>query len=204
MYWFSVHNGILCKANSVIHQTSQIIQKEETIVKVLDEFTYVSMNHTYFDQYQLVIEGMTEAYVGNEKFIYGIMHRSTHTILYQMNVKTKEKKEKVIPARLYDMTYFDGRIVVVGEESEDACIYVYETDLQLVQKICLGGDALERWIQIEQKEDKLFVFGEKKAYSKGSPFLHVGNVDDMKSFIVQLDQGFQIVNSFYINEQKKR
>ena len=34
MYWFSVHNGILCKANSVIHQTSQIIQKEETIVKV--------------------------------------------------------------------------------------------------------------------------------------------------------------------------
>lgn len=201
MYWFSVHNGILCKANSVIHQTSQIIQKEETIVKVLDEFTYVSMNHTYFDQYQLVIEGMTEAYVGNEKFIYGIMHRSTHTILYQMNAKTKEKKEKVIPARLYDITYFDGRIVVVGEESADACIYVYETDLQLVQKICLGGDALERWVQIEQKEDKLFVFGEKKAYSKGSPFLHVGNVDDMKSFIVQLDQGFQIVNSFYINEQ---
>jgi len=36
MYWFSVHNGILCKANSVIHQTSQIIQKEETIVKVAE------------------------------------------------------------------------------------------------------------------------------------------------------------------------
>ena len=199
--WLSVKQGILCKANSVIYQTSQIIQKEEKIVKVLDEFTYVSMSHTYFDQYQLIIEGMTEAYVANEEFIYGIMYGPTNTVLYQINLKTKEKREKLISARLYDITYFDGRVVVVGEELEDACIYVYQSDLQLIQKICLGGEALERWVHIEQKEDMLFLFGEKKAYSMGSPFLHVGNVDDMKSFIVQLDKGFQIVNSFYINEQ---
>ncbi|MCM1260720.1 MAG: hypothetical protein NC182_06280 [Prevotella sp.] len=201
IYCLSIKQGILCKANSVIHQTSQIIQKEEQIVKVLDEFTYVSMSHTYFDQYQLIVEGMTEAYVANEESVYGIIYGTTNSVLYQINLKSKEKREKVISARLYDITYFDGRVVVVGEESEDACIYVYQTDLQLVQKVCLGGEALERWVHIEQKEDMLFLFGEKKAYSKGSPFSHVGNMDDMKSFIVQLDKGFQIVNSFYINEQ---
>lgn len=203
IYWFSIKQGILCKASSIIHQTSQIIQKEEKIVKVLDMFTYVSMNHTYFDQYQLTVEGMTEAYVTNEEYIYGIMYDTTTTVLYQINLKTKEKREKVISARLYDITYFDGMVVIVGEEAEDACIYVYQSDLQLIQKICLGGEALERWIHIEQKGDMLFLFGEKKAYSKGSPFLHVGNVEDMKSFIVQLDKGFQIVNSFYINEQTR-
>lgn len=201
VYWVSIKQGIVSKANPVIHQTSQSIQKEEKIVKVLDDSTYVSMNHTYFDQYQFVIDGMTEAYVATENFVYGIIYRATDTMLYQINLKTKEKKEKVIHARLYDITYFDGKVVVVGEELEDACIYVYQTDLQFIQRFCFGGEALERWIHIEQKEDMLFLFGEKEAYSKGSPFLHVGNVDDMKSFIVRLDKGFQMVNSFYVNEQ---
>lgn len=172
----------------------------DVIVSALDNDTHCSMNTTYFNTYPVEIKKHTVCYEVVDQVIYGIYYHNVESILYTYNIKTKEYNEISIEATIYDITYYDEKIVLVGQENNDACIYNFQKNLLLINKKYFGGNGYESFSKTFVIDEYLLILGVKDAYSKGSCFSHVGNLDEQKVFLIKVNEKLEVVNDFYINE----
>lgn len=173
---------------------------EENIVKVLDNDTHCSMNRTYFNAYHIVINKHTICYQVVGQVIYGIYYEGVQSVLYMYHINTKEYQEIHIDATIYDITYYDEKLLLVGKEKEDACIYSFQKNLFFINKKCFGGKKEEAFYRVFVMQDYVFIFGEKDAYSEESCFSHVGNPGERKAFLIKVNEKLEIIDDFYINE----
>lgn len=125
---------ILVKADSTMNTTIITTEYQEAIVRAIDNDTVCSMNQTYYNQYHVVIDKPTICYSVVNTTIYGIYYSGTRSILYAYNMSDKSYIEETIYATIYDMIYYDEKLVLVGNENEDACLYNYQKNLTLINK----------------------------------------------------------------------
>lgn len=191
---------ILVKADSTMNTTIITTEYQEAIVRAIDNDTVCSMNQTYYNQYHVVIDKPTICYSVVNTTIYGIYYSGTRSILYAYNMSDKSYIEETIYATIYDMIYYDEKLVLVGNENEDACLYNYQKNLTLINKKCFGGDGYESFTKVISFHGKLLIFGLKDAFSSSSCFLNVGNSGDLKSFVIIIDEKNEIEKQLYVNE----
>lgn len=172
----------------------------DVIVKALDNDTHCSMNTTYFNTYFVEIKKHTVCYEEVDQVIYGIYYYNTESILYTYNIRTKEYNEISIKATIYDIAYYDEKIILVGKENNDACIYNFQKNLLLINKKCFGGKGYESFSKTFIIDDYLLILGVKDAYSEGSCFSHVGNPNERKVFLIKVNKKLEVVNDLYVNE----
>lgn len=173
---------------------------DDVIVKTLDNDTHCSMNTTYFNAYSVEIKKHTVCYEVVDQVIYGIYYFNTESILYTYNLKTKEYEEMPIKATIYDITCYDEKIILVGRENNDACIYSFQKNLLLINKKCFGGKGYESFSKIFVIDENLLILGVKDAYSESSCFAHVGNPNERKCFLIKVNRKLEVADAFYINE----
>ncbi len=195
------HTSVFAKSESVIHTSTKGEEYDEAIVRALDNDTLCSMKKTYFTKYNVVIEKPTICYVVEENTIYGIYYQNTTSVLYSYHIGNKTYLETPVDATIYDIGYFDERLILVGTSKNDAILYRYQKNLMLINKKCFGGKGYESFIKIIPTVSKMILFGSKDAFSESSCFYNVGNINERKTFVVSIDQEDEIVDQLYINEQ---
>ncbi len=195
------HTSVFAKSESIIHTSTKNEEYDEAIVRALDNDTLCSMKKTYFTKYDVVIEKPTICYIVEENTIYGIYYQNTTSVLYSYHIGNKTYLETSVDATIYDIGYFDGRLILVGTSKDDAILYRYQKNLMLINKKCFGGKGYESFIKIIPTTSKMILFGLKDAFSESSCFYNVGNINERKTFVVSINQEDEIVDQLYINEQ---
>lgn len=188
------------KAESIIDTTIIASEYQEPIVRAIDIDTVCSMTHTYYNQYEVVIDKSTICYCVVDTTIFGIYYSGKDSILYAYNMQESSYIEETIHATIYDIVYNGETLILVGNENQDACLYRYQKNLVFIHKTCFGGEGYESFTKIIFFHHKLLVFGLKDAFSNSSCFSNVGNLGDLKSFVVTVNENGILEKELYLNE----
>lgn len=173
-------------------------------ITYIDEFCYNIYDTGYLNMYEFRVEGEIKNYIVNDNYLYILYVNSKYSYIYKQNLKDSSIEEIQIEGILDDLILDNEYIYLVGTYDDDAIIYIYELDLDYVSQHQYGGEGKERFINIEIINNTLYLFGIKDAISKGSEFLNNGNTDEIKSFVITLDNEYKIKESLYINEKYTR
>lgn len=195
------HTGVFAKNESIIQTSTENLEFDEAIVKALDNDTLCSMRKTYFTKYNVVIEKPTICYMVEDHTIYGIYYQNTTSVLYAYDMENETYLEQPVDATIYDIGFFDERVILVGQSQNDAILYRYQKNLLFINKKYFGGKGYESFVKVIPTESKMILFGKKDAFSEASCFYNVGNSNERKAFVVSINQEDEIVDQLYINEQ---
>lgn len=170
------------------------------IQKSIDSNVYLINNDTYFIKENLTIEGKINKYIYDDNNVIFTIKELNNDCIYKYNLITSEKQliDK-LPIIVNDMVIYNDQLIIVGEEDNDACIYVYTKDGIQICKYQYGGIAKESFLRIKICNNYMYIIGQKNGISEGSIFKNVGNNDDIKPFIIKMNSSFKVVNEFYIN-----
>ncbi len=200
VFFLFVKLSFTTKADSVINSTLENIDFEEAIVDALDLDTFCSMTKTYFKKYNIVIDKKTKCYHIIDNNIYGVYDLNDYSMFYKYDIATKKYEECKINAIINDIAYCNEKLILVGEENRDACIYQYQKNMFFVNKKYYGGIGYESFKNIKILNGVAILTGLKDGISENSPFANVGNTNSMKPFVITINEKLEIVKDLYINE----
>ncbi len=180
---------------------SEIIELDFNVLNVLDENIYIGMDKSYIKELDMYIDEIIVDYVSTSDAYYLISDHPLKDNFIKIDINTKAIISSDIIFEVKDITYYKESVYVVGCDAGDGCIYKYNAKLELVSRHLYGGEGFEQFEKIKIINDKIYVIGLKDAISKYSPFINCGNIGEKKSFLVKLNLGCVIENTFYFNEK---
>lgn len=182
----------------------KVLQEIKSTTTIIDDETWNIYDQTYFNRYDIVLNGITKKYFVFQDKLYILFQDSGNSYLKKVNLLDNSEKEVLILGTLYDMVFYNDVLYIIGSIDDDAIIYMYNLELDYLTKYQYGGEKNEFFTNIKIINDSIYLFGLKDAISKDSPFANVGNTEEIKPFVVKLNKKMKIEKGFYINEGTPR
>ena len=179
---------------------NEVVETDFELLDVIDDTLYVSFDKTYIKNLDYYIDYTVSKYCETDEYYFFLAEVDRYDYLIKLNKKTKELDSLELDIIVNDMLVSQGVLYLVGNDSSDGCIYKYSMKLEFISKHLYGGEGWESFNQIEIINNKVYIVGIKDAISKYSPFINCGNSGETKSFLVRLNLGLVIEDTFYFNE----
>lgn len=207
--FISLINIYKLKANSdnwiVNEETEVITNKNYNNVISFDDspklLVFTTLTNIYIcfnNEEKLIIEGIyftSEISIDNNK-----LYLATSLYLYIIDLDDYTYEKQIHNLHEVNDILINNNlnIYLIGSKNNDACILEITNDSMLEYNY--GGDNYESFTKAKYIDDRLYLVGLKQAHSNNSPFLNVGNFDDMKSFITIIDINKEILDTYYFNQ----
>ncbi len=166
---------------------------------LLENNIYNNNGHFYILNYQIEKEGKLIRFLDTKEYLY-LLYFDDVYYLEQLSTETKKSKIITFNQKINDIAVTNNAIYLVGMSNEDAIIYRYDLELNLYNMYTFGGTRYEEFIKIAKIDNFIYLFGYKSGISHNSILSNVGNTEDIKPFIIQIDESYKIFASYYINE----
>jgi hypothetical protein len=133
--------------------------------------------------------------------IYFLCNDDNNTLVYVFNKFNKNIDNKILENieinRLYDI---NNSLYLVGSHYNNGLILNLNYDLELLNERIFNSDGDILVNHLIFYEGYFYASIYKSGIANNSEFINHGNSLDMKSLIVQLDIDFNIITSYYLNE----
>lgn len=171
--------------------------------KIIDDQVWYVDGVTYFNEYNISLEEEVIKYFYYENKLYLLCIKEQKYYLKTIDIKSQEENIKKLDGNILDFKYHDNKIYLVGNLTEDAVVYIYNLELETITRYIYGGKLFETFNHIEFIDNQIYLTGYKNGISKDSPFANTGTEEDIKAFVVTVDEKFEITKSFYIDENTR-
>lgn len=188
------------KENIVNTSCNNVISFDDS-QDVLITTSQTSINIYDQDEEKLVIE---DKYAASELNIHNNkLYVASDIYLYIIDIKNYTyEKQKHNLYEVNDILIINNIIYLIGSKDEDACVLEITKDDMF--EYLYGGQNYESFKKIIYMDNLLYIVGLKQAHSKNSPFINVGNENDLKSFITIIDHNNkEIIDTYYFNQLSK-
>ena len=122
--------------------------------------------------------------------------------IYLRSISISDKKENIISLnmnRCNQILIVDNELTLIGSSNNDACITKYNKKLNFLYEYKFGGSSYEEFVKTYYYNNKFYLIGKKDAHSKNSPFMDVGSMGEIKTFVCIVDNKGIIEESIYFN-----
>lgn len=144
---------------------------------------------------------LVDSFIYNE-VIYTIVIKDDTSLLYSYNTSTHDidyiSMDKTI---INSYQVFNSDIFLLGTKSEDSYIAVINDDFEIDEEFNYGGKGYEEITNSFILDDHLCLCIYKSGISLDSEFINTKTKDDYVSIICELDSDFDVINTFYFNEE---
>lgn len=181
-----------------------IYLKEVKQIDIKDEDLYILNGTTYLTKYNKIIDFNLIEYVEYDDYLYLLYEKNNKKVFEKYDFLNGGSTYLSFEEKVKGFTVYNNNIYLIGSVDEDAFVYLYDINLNLISKHLYGGTNYEEFNKIYLIDNYIYLIGLKNGISFSSEFKNVGNIDDLKTFIVKLDFDFKIVKDYYINEQSKK
>lgn len=179
----------------VLEQRCSYIIKTELLTIYEDELIYIVNNNNI----QKIKGNIVEHIIANDD-IYMLV-KDDYYYLYKVNNNSLQIDfMRLTLDTANDLDIYNNEVVVVGKLDDNASISIVNLNLKDEMLKTLNGEGYQEFTQIVVSSNYIYVGGIKSAHSNNEYYLNVGSSGELKSFIFQFNQLFEIVNSCYFNE----
>lgn len=122
--------------------------------------------------------------------------------LYIINVGILSYEKISLDFTINDLT-IDEYIYLVGEKVNNPYICVLDLNGKVLKDKLFEESGNASFEGIKKVDDLYLVWGSKDAFFESDYFKKVGNLGDVKGFILEIDKTLRITNEYYFNEYFK-
>ena len=181
------------------------MNETEKVLEVKDGYLFSgnkTIKYLYENSEILKVNEEYFAHAVDLEYLYLVSKNDEGIVLSKINKKNKKREFCWLEIdNPINMTIIDNELVIIGSDRKDALIVKYDKNLNYLQKYSYGGTGYESFNQIYNDGSDYLIIGTKTAHSLNSPFLSVGNADDLKVFMTKINKQGIILDSCYFNHQ---
>lgn len=190
--------------DNIYHNIEENIYIENSnIISFYNTEIYQEENKFYLKEFDIYKEGTIIGYYKKENYIYIIFNKNDSTYLEMYNNQLEIIDSIKVNTLANDSIIYNNLIYIIGSRNNDASISTFTVDLEYISTYDYGGEGYEEFIGIGLINEQIYLYGLKDGISHNSCFANSGNNEDIKSFIISIDDNFQIDKSLYLNKNTK-
>lgn len=189
----------------------KVLEKEINAEKILavNEMSYVTIldnnSYLYYDDLEYEIENRTICNVLDSiNNIYLVCNNEEFVEILIFNKFNKTIVSKTIDnvdlVNIYDI---NNSLYLIGSTSDDGLIYHTNYDLEMIDQRVFSSDDKIVVNHLVFHDNNFYISIYKNGITNNSEFINHGNYGDIKSLIVKLDLDYQIINTYYIDENNE-